>query len=112
MNPSTPVRDVSAAEMERVFAEVQTPFKYGVVLHPDPDTLLDCPNVFRCGDSWFMMYVASHKLTGYETFLARSDDLLHWELLGKVLPFGESGWDKWQAGGGIALVEPTWGGSS
>ena len=39
---------------------------------------------------------------GYETHLVRSDDLLKWEPLGKILSFRESGWDKWQAGGTVA----------
>jgi len=49
---------------------------------------------------------------GYETSLAVSDDLLRWKPLGTVLPFRDSGWDRWQADGSLALVDPTWGGSA
>jgi hypothetical protein len=49
---------------------------------------------------------------GYTTQLARSDDLLHWEPLGTILPQGPSNaWDFANAGGGVALADTTWGGS-
>jgi hypothetical protein len=48
---------------------------------------------------------------GYETRLATSDDLLHWTPVGTVLPFRDSGWDRWQADGSLSLVDPRWGGS-
>jgi hypothetical protein len=37
---------------------------------------------------------------------------LHWEKLGKILSFRTNGWDRWQLSGGIALCDPTWGGTS
>jgi predicted GH43/DUF377 family glycosyl hydrolase len=99
--------------MQRVYDEVKTPFKYGIVLQPESkDELIDCPNVFRYGDKWYMLYVAIKDKVGYETYLAESDDLLAWKPLGKVLPFPESGWDKWQADGSLALVDPAWDGSA
>ena len=54
----------------------------------------------------------SYDKVGYETYLARSADLLHWEKLGKIMSFPPDGWDRWQAAGGVALCDPTWGGSS
>ena len=53
---------------------------------------------------------------GYTTWLAHSDDLLHWEVKGKVLDVPPSGqqpeaWDHNQRGGFPSLVDPTWGGS-
>ena len=52
------------------------------------------------------------KKTGYQTWLARSEDLLHWEKLGKILPFTQpSGWDAWQAEAAMALADSRWGGS-
>lgn len=101
---------VSDADLQRVYEEVKTPYKYGVVLRPGADELVDCPNVFRAGNKWLMMYVANRKEVGYETFLAESQDLLTWKPVGKILPFAENGWDAWQGDGGIALVDPTWGG--
>jgi predicted GH43/DUF377 family glycosyl hydrolase len=105
-------KPITDADMKKVFDEVQTPYKYGVLLKPGKGQLLDCPNVFRHGDAWYMVYVTATDLVGYETCLARSKNLLEWEELGKVLPFADKGWDKWQADGSIALVDYEWGGSS
>jgi len=99
--------------MERIYEEVKTPHKYGVILRPEGENeSVDCPNVFRHGDAWYMVYVAIEDQVGYETRLARSEDLLSWEPLGTVLPFSGSGWDRWQADGSVALVDPEWNGSS
>ena len=104
--------DISDAEMQRVFEETKTPFKYGVVLKgPDDKTMYDCPSVFRHNGRWYMLFVEIIDKVGYETNLAVSDDLLKWEPLGKVLPFAKDTWDCWQADGGIALQDFTWGGS-
>jgi predicted GH43/DUF377 family glycosyl hydrolase len=103
---------VSDEDMQRVYEEVKTPYKYGIVLPREEGESVDCPNIFRHGDKWYMLFVAIRNKVGYKTYLAESDDLLHWTRLGKVLPFAESGWDQWQADGSIALVDPTWGGSA
>lgn len=100
---------LSEAEMRRVFEEAKTPHKYGVILRGERGLAVDCPSVFRHGDAWFMVYVCMNEV-GYETHLARSDDLLKWEPLAKILPFRNEGWDKWQAGGTIALQNHEWGG--
>jgi predicted GH43/DUF377 family glycosyl hydrolase len=100
---------VSEEQMRAVYEEAKTPFKYGVILRGDEGTMVDCPSVFRHGDAWFMVYVCMNKV-GYETHLARSADLLRWEPLGKILPFRDAGWDKWLAGGTIALQDFSWGG--
>jgi len=104
---------VSDADMQRVYELAKTPYKYGIVLQPgSKNELFDCPNVFRFGDKWYMLYVSIKDKLGYETNLAESDDLLSWTPLGKVLPFAATGWDKWQADGSLALVDPTWNGSA
>ena len=109
---ASPADPVSAVELQRVYDEVKTPFKYGIVLRPETaDEFFDCPSVFRHDGKWDMLYVAIKNKTGYETCLAESADLLHWTRLGKVLPFSGSGWDQWQADGGVALVDSAWGGS-
>jgi predicted GH43/DUF377 family glycosyl hydrolase len=107
-----PLRAVSADEMRRVYEEVKTPFKYGIVVRPGAGEAVDCPSVFRFGKKWFMLYVAIKDKVGYETFLAESSDLLNWKPLGRVLPFSKTGWDAWQGDGGVALVDPAWGGSA
>lgn len=102
---------VSKERMQQIYDEVKTPYKYGVVLKGEPGELVDCASVFRRDGHWFMVYVANHDEVGYETCLARSDDLLHWEKRGKILSFRRDGWDAWQADGGIALVDFRWEGS-
>jgi len=105
-------RTVDEQAMQKVYDEVKTPFKYGVILKGgETNEMLDCPSVFRSGDHWYMMYVAISNKVGYQTYLATSDDLLHWMKLGLILPFSNEGWDAWQADGGIALVDPRWDGT-
>jgi predicted GH43/DUF377 family glycosyl hydrolase len=108
----TEERGVDANTMQRIYDEVKTHFKYGVVLKGEgTNEFVDCPSIFRSGKRWYMMYVAITNKIGYETYLARSDDLLHWEKLGKILSFTGSGWDAWQADGGIALADFDWHGT-
>lgn len=109
--PVTKPRFVGAATMRQIHDEVKTPHKYGVILQGGAGELLDCPNVFRHGGRWYMMFVANQDKVGYETHLAVSDDLLKWERLGKILSFTKQGWDAWQGDGGLALYDTHWGGS-
>lgn len=104
-------RTVPAAEMQRLHDEVKTPFRYGVVLRGEEGEMLDCPSVFRHGGRWYMLHASIRHQAGYETHLARSDDLIHWERLGKLLPLRGEGWDAWQANGGIALYDIRWNGT-
>lgn len=104
-------REISRADMLRVYEEVKTPYKYGVVIEaPKQDDMVDCPSVFRVNDKWMMTYVLFDG-RGYETWLAESEDLLHWQTKGKVLEFADKGWDKEQRGGFPALQDMDWGGS-
>jgi predicted GH43/DUF377 family glycosyl hydrolase len=110
--PDAAAQPVDAETLQRIYDEVKTPFKYGVVLKGEENELVDCPNVFRRDGRWYMVYVANRDKVGYETFLARSDDLLHWEKLGAILPFRKRGWDAWQADGGLALYDVRWDGGT
>lgn len=103
-------RAVEAEVMQRVYHEVKTPYKYGVILKGQDGRKLDCPSVFRHGDKWYMIYIIFDG-SGYETALAESNDLLQWRTLGTILPFKETGWDRMQAAGYAALQDTTWGGS-
>ena len=77
--------------MQRIFDEVRTPYKYGLVVAPaDNYHKIDCPTVFQHGGKWYMTYVVYNGKEGtdgrgYETWLASSDDLLHWTTLGRIL---------------------------
>ncbi len=96
--------------MERVYEQVKTPYKYGVILAGENGVMVDCPSVFRHGNRWHMMYIQFDG-TGYETLLAESEDLLHWRPSGKILPFRDGAWDARQAAGFVALQDHVWGGS-
>lgn len=104
--------DVSDEQMWQIYNEVKTPFKYGIVLPQEEGEMIDSPNVFRKGNSWYMIYVRMRSGIGYEGRLAKSHDLLHWKPLGTVLPFRRQGWDAWQASPSAALVDYHWGGSN
>lgn len=100
--------EIPQSEMEKLYDEVKTPYKYGVVLEPEKGFMLDNPNVFRHGKAWYMLYIVFDK-KGYETHLATSDDLLKWRKLGKVLPYGKPGaWDSAQSDGGPSLFHMNW----
>ncbi len=101
---------VDPASMERIYNEVKTPFKYGIVLRGEEGKKVDCPSVFRYDGKWYMMYIIFDG-DGYETALAESDDLLHWKTLGKILTFTSGRWDGMQAAGYVALQDYSWGGS-
>ena len=103
-------RLVDTNTLQQIYDEVKTPFKYGVVIQgAGTNELVDCPSIFRRGNHWFMLYVAITNKIGYQTFLARSDDLLHWQKLGKILSFTKTnalgrvagGW--WNRAGGLSI---------
>lgn len=106
---------VDSATMQAIYDEVKTPYKQGVVIHPDDvqGRNIDCPTVFRYGSYWYMMHAQIEKdRYGYTTQLARSKNLVEWERLGTILPQGNSGnWDYANAAGGIALADTEWGGT-
>jgi predicted GH43/DUF377 family glycosyl hydrolase len=107
---------ISQQDMQRINQEVRTPYKYGMVVAPtDNYHKIDCPTVFQQDGKWYMTYVVYNGKDGldgrgYETWLAKSDDLLHWETLGRVLSYKDGGWDMNQRGGFPALIDWTWGG--
>jgi len=103
-------RGVSPETMQRIYDQVKTPYKYGIILKGEEGRKVDCPSVFRHGDKWYMMYIVFDG-TGYETSIAESSDLLSFKPLGKILSFREGTWDARQAAGYIALQDHSWGGS-
>ena len=102
---------VSTQQMQRVFEQVKTPYKYGVVFsHPDSTKMMDSPSIFRWKGSWYMSYIIFDG-KGYETWLAQSDDLLHWTTKGRIMSFTNEGWDANQKAGYLSLIDTKWGGS-
>jgi predicted GH43/DUF377 family glycosyl hydrolase len=102
---------VSATLMQKIYEEVKTPYKYGLVMVPEDNAhKLDCPTVFREGSYWYMTYLV-YSGRGYETWLSRSKDLLNWENQGRLLSFSDQGnWDDNQKAGYNALQSTDWGG--
>jgi predicted GH43/DUF377 family glycosyl hydrolase len=103
---------VSGEVMNQIYEEVKTPYKYGLVLVPDDQLKkVDCPTIFRKNEMWYMTYFIFDG-RGYETWLAKSENLLDWEVLGKVMSFTDStDWDDDQKAGYPGLQDPRWGGS-
>lgn len=99
--------------MQKVYEEVKTPYKYGLVMAPQNDSVkMDCPTVFRRNNNWYMSYIVFNG-RGYETWLAESKDLLNWNTLGRMMSFSAdtTQWDSQQKAGYMALEDYTWGGS-
>ena len=108
--------NIGKDEMQRIYQEVRTPYKYGMVVAPtDNYHKIDCPTVFQQDGKWYMTYVVYNGKDGldgrgYETWLAESDDLLRWTTKGRILSYKDDGWDMNQRGGFPALIDWTWGG--
>ena len=115
-------QEVSQPTMQQIYEEIKTPYKYGLVMVPADDSKkIDCPSVFRKDNAWYMTYIIFDG-RGYETWLAKSKDLLQWKTLGKILSFSDTtipsvtgkdweGWDANQKAGYIVLQDYQWGGS-
>lgn len=108
---------ISKNVMQKIYDEVKTPYKYGMVVAPkDNYHQIDCPMVYREGGKWYMTYVVYNGKDGtdgrgYETWLATSDDLLQWKTLGRLLCYADKEWDMNQRAGYPALIDWTWNGS-
>lgn len=110
LKASAQEKPVPQNAMQKIYDEVKTPYKYGLVLLP-PDTgkKIDCPTIYKFGSTWYMTYIVFDG-KGYETWLASSKDLLHWKNLGRQMSFTTTGWDANQKAAYNALVDTKWGG--
>jgi predicted GH43/DUF377 family glycosyl hydrolase len=107
---ATAQKSVADSTMQRIYHEVKTPYKYGLVVVPDNDNKkIDCPTVFRKGKLWYMTYIEFDG-RGYETRIAQSTDLLHWTPQGTMMSFSADTtlWDANQKAGYAALQDYTW----
>ncbi|MCW3090623.1 MAG: glycosylase [Ferruginibacter sp.] len=110
---STVIAQVPASKMQAIYEEVKTPYKYGLVKVPlDDSQKMDCPSIFRKGNLWYMTYLTFGG-RGYETWLAKSKDLLHWDNMGRLLSFSPDTtiWDSNQKAGYNALTSTKWEGN-
>ncbi len=110
-NIKTNIKLVSEEKLSEIYDEIKTPYKYGVVFkHPDKNKMVDSPTIYRLGDNWYMSYIIFDG-KGYETWLAKSSDLLNWESLGRVMTSTKNTWDGNQKAGYVSLIDINWGGS-
>ena len=108
---NSPGKSVDKKTMQHVYEKIKTPHKYGVVLkHPDSTKMIDSPSIFRWKNKWYMSYIVFDG-RGYETWIAESDNLLHWATKGRIMPFTDTGWDANQKAGYLALQDINWNGS-
>ncbi len=100
--------------MREVYRKMETPVKHGFVLW-EKRASIDCPNVFRKRDGTFAMVYARFDpeadRSGYETWMAESEDLFHWRITGRLLAHKEAGWDCLQADGSLCLLDTDWDGN-
>ena len=99
---------VTESEMEDIFHRIATPKKLGAVIKWEKD-FTDSPSVFQKDGVFYMYFVAiskDTKISGYETHLAKSSDLVHWEYIGPILRRNdENHWDSKQCGGYAAFMD-------
>lgn len=103
-------KQVPKLKMEQIYQEVKTPYKYGLVLVPNnKGEMVDSPSIFSYNNLWYMIYIV-YDGKGYETWISKSNDLLQWKTMGKILSFSSNTWDSNQKAGYIALQNYDWGG--
>jgi predicted GH43/DUF377 family glycosyl hydrolase len=106
-------QEVSEQTMKEIFNEIKTPYKYGLVLTPQNDSFkVDCPTIFRKKSTLYMSYIVFDG-KGYETWLAKSSNLLQWETMGRLLSFPKdsTAWNASQLRGYFSLYDTEWGGA-
>ena len=85
--------------MREVYERIKTPYKWGPVVKFERE-LCDSPAVFRYNGKWYMSFIKIDKdvkSSGYDSHLAVSDDLVHWEYLYKTMQREDNGaWDSKQ----------------
>lgn len=107
-------KSVDAGTMQSIYECLKTPYKYGAVMKFEEE-LSDSPTVFRYRDAWYMSFIKIHKntkISGYESHLAKSTDLVNWEYLYPTLRRNDTGsWDSKQIAAYAAFVEPDFDGA-
>jgi predicted GH43/DUF377 family glycosyl hydrolase len=105
-------RKVEPETMDRIYDMVKTPYKIGPVIKYD-EFLTDSPSIFKHKDSWYMLYITISKdvnVSGYETHLAKSEDLINWEQYCTILRRNDKNrWDSKQCAGYAAFVDVEFG---
>ena len=99
---------VTDAEMMEIYEKIKTPVKHGAVIKWEND-FTDSPTVFQKDGVFYMYFIAiskDTKVSGYETHLASSTDLLHWNYLGPIFRRNDlNHWDSKQCAGYAAFKD-------
>lgn len=107
-----PVTDI---EMAKIYDIIKTPHKLGPVMKWE-NHLTDSPTIFKKDGIFHMYFIAISKdcnVSGYETHLAKSKDLIHWEYVGPVFKRNpENHWDSNQCAGYGAFFDIDFGGTN
>lgn len=108
----TNLQSVEKQQMKEIYEKLKTPFKYGPVIKLE-DAFTDSPSVFFWKGQYYMYFISISKdcnISGYETHLAVSNDLIHWNILGTVLKRGtDNSWDSSQVAGYASFIPITYG---
>ncbi len=106
---------VTPEEMQKIYEQIRTPKKLGAVMKWEND-FTDSPSIFRHAGMFYMYFIAISKdtgVSGYETHLAKSEDLMNWEYVGPVFRRNDlNHWDSKQVAGYAAFFDPAFGGTN
>lgn len=105
---SSDKKAVTAQEMQEIYEKIKTPRKVGAVMKWE-NYYTDSPTVFKKDGTFYMYFVAISKdcnISGYETHLAKSFDLINWEYVGPIFRRdGKNRWDSKQCAGYAAFPD-------
>lgn len=105
---------VTEQEMQAVYQKIITPKKIGPIIKTE-DYLTDSPTVFKKDGVFYMYYIAISKdcnISGYETHLSKSEDLINWEYCGTVFKRNDlNRWDSKQCAGYAAFIDNDYSGN-
>ena len=102
------IKKITDSEMNEIYNRIKTPVKHGAVIKWEND-FTDSPTVFQKDGVFYMYFIAiskDTKVSGYETHLASSTDLLHWNYLGPIFRRNDlNHWDSKQCAGYAAFKD-------
>ena len=105
---------VTQDEMQAIYQRIRTPKKLGAVVKWEND-YTDSPTVFFHNGRFYMYFIAISKdtrVSGYETHLSVSDDLVNWSYVGPIFRRNDlDRWDSRQCAGYAAFMDIRFDGS-
>ncbi len=100
--------EIGDEEMREIYEKIKTPVKRGAVVKWDND-FTDSPTVFQKDGVFNMYFIAISKdcsVSGYETHLATSKDLINWHYVAPVFRRNDQNrWDSKQCAGYAAFKD-------